>query len=70
MGMSEDASGGRLRGKFIHDDPKGILSNEVLLQTMPTLPVIYGTALYALNDRASLRKGEVQLPKPALPCCI
>ncbi len=26
---------------------------------MPTLPVIYGTALYALDDRAHLRAGEV-----------
>ena len=28
-------------------------------QVMPTLPVIYGTALYALDDRAQLRPGEV-----------
>lgn len=26
---------------------------------MPTLPVIYGTALYALDDRAHIRAGEV-----------
>ena len=26
---------------------------------MPTLPVIYGTALYALDNRAHLRAGEV-----------
>lgn len=30
---------------------------------MTTLPVIYGTALYALHDRAILRKGEVSLSK-------
>lgn len=29
---------------------------------MPTIPVIYGTALYALHDRTNLRKGEVNLP--------
>lgn len=28
-------------------------------EVMPTLPVIYGTALYALDDRAHLRAGEV-----------
>ena len=27
---------------------------------MPTLPVIFGTALYALDDRAHLRAGEVR----------
>lgn len=27
-------------------------------EVMPTLPVIYGTALYALDDRAHLRSGE------------
>jgi NADPH:quinone reductase-like Zn-dependent oxidoreductase len=27
-------------------------------EVMPTLPVIYGTALYALDDRAHLRAGE------------
>ena len=30
-------------------------------EIMPTLPVIYGTALYALDDRAHLRKGETIL---------
>lgn len=34
-----------------------MLPNESF-QTMPTLPVIYGTALYALDDRAHLRAGE------------
>ncbi|KAI9789487.1 MAG: Type I Iterative PKS [Peltula sp. TS41687] len=31
---------------------------EEKFEEMPTLPVIYGTALYALEDRAHLRKGE------------
>ncbi|KAL8702745.1 MAG: hypothetical protein Q9201_004084 [Fulgogasparrea decipioides] len=30
-------------------------------EVMPTLPVIYGTALYALDDRAHLRAGETIL---------
>ncbi|KAI2712011.1 hypothetical protein CBS147332_5647 [Penicillium roqueforti] len=30
-------------------------------EVMPTLPVIYGTALYALDDRAHLRSGETIL---------
>lgn len=31
-------------------------------EVMCTLPVIYSTALYALNDRAHLQKGEVKSP--------
>ena len=37
-----------------------LLSNEDFV-TMPTLPVIYGTALYALDDRAGLRPNETIL---------
>ena len=31
----------------------------IFIQVMPTLPTIYATALYALDDRAHLRAGEV-----------
>jgi acyl transferase domain-containing protein len=34
---------------------------EESFNVMPTLPVIYGTALYALDDRAHLRSGETIL---------